>query len=74
MIQKSNVQKDVSRFIEKWCISTMDKLITWNFQNEFGLELQIIHSFRWINVNFIANPNQHGTKWGETQQGCVITS
>jgi len=46
MIQKNNVQKDVSKFIEKGCISTMDKLITWNFQNEFGLEFPIIHSFR----------------------------
>jgi hypothetical protein len=46
MIQIYHVQKDVFRFIEKRCISTMDNLLTWNFQSEFGLELQIMHSFR----------------------------
>jgi hypothetical protein len=46
MIQKNHVQIDVSKFIEKGCISIMDNLITWNFQNEFGLELQIMHSFK----------------------------
>jgi hypothetical protein len=44
--KKNKIQKDVFRFIEKGCISAMDNLITWNFQNEFGLELQIMHSFR----------------------------
>jgi len=64
MMQKNHVQKDVFKFIEKWCISIMDNLITWNFQKEFGLELQTMHSFKEINVNFISNPSQHGTKWG----------
>jgi hypothetical protein len=35
MTQQYHVQTDVSRFIEKGCISTMDNLITWNFENEF---------------------------------------
>jgi len=46
MIQKNHVPKDVFRFIDNGRISKMDNLITWNFQNEFGLELQIMHSFR----------------------------
>ncbi len=62
MIQENHAQKDVSTFIEKGCISTMDNLIILNFQNEFGLQLQIMHSFREINVNFIANPSQHVIK------------
>jgi hypothetical protein len=41
----------------------MDNSIIWNFQDEFGLELQIMHSFMSMNVNFIANPSQHGIKW-----------